>query len=569
MMRSIHHWVTWVVLTFTLPADGIDCEQCQSCCRDDTFRRKLIEGFDKHARRTAGASPSPTSKGHSHSHSHSYSSKSHSHSYMSHSSSSGSGCASAHGPWWKKEYEYVYVESWIIIVLVTLTLIFDEIHHKTEELADQQTFGKLSLEHVHAAKNMWLCLHQRLSGELSVLGFLALMVWCCNQAGLFCKATKISDKGVTLPQDDQTYLHMVEAVHMHLFLAMVFYFIILAGAVKISSRITKHAIDYNKEIKKAYKEKVIGVDADGQDIENYVKTKSFLFRNFFKNRELFFIHLQRWKGNYKSLDDVFELYESKLAAKWTNGDTEGLAFRNMFRQWFPFDAYMVANYRPVMDDMIEMKWTTWLAIGILLIAQAMIQRAVENDFGHDFVIWFVFSQVIILIALIAVARRFYKLQNTDLANPKPTPFSKRRGCHRFHPVLQLAKFVQVCLFFTCYQFARTIANTSMWEHKDGPWTPLLYSIIFVVLALPEGCLVGYALVTSANIAASGHLMQDHHVSKLTLIIKAHLEGTLKALRQDLDSVEEFEEKVEEIGESIKEEAASKRKSQEFQDKLQI
>jgi len=54
-----------------------------------------------------------------------------------------------------------------------------------------------------------------------VLGFLAFVVWIVNRAGLFSKLAKVTHSDhIRLPPDGYGYLHIVEDVHMQLFIAM-------------------------------------------------------------------------------------------------------------------------------------------------------------------------------------------------------------------------------------------------------------------------------------------------------------------------------------------------------------
>merc|ERR1719387_155906 len=71
-----------------------------------------------------------------------------------------------------------------------------------------------------------------MGGELMVLGFLAFLVWTFNQAGGFDRVAEATASSARLPTSGPDYLHMMEAVHMHLFLGMVAYFGVLAVVVR-------------------------------------------------------------------------------------------------------------------------------------------------------------------------------------------------------------------------------------------------------------------------------------------------------------------------------------------------
>ena len=64
-------------------------------------------------------------------------------------------------------------------------------------------------------------LFHRVNGEFMVLGFLAFLVWSINQGDGF---GKLKANVITMAPDGVTLLHLCEAVHMYLFLAMILNF---------------------------------------------------------------------------------------------------------------------------------------------------------------------------------------------------------------------------------------------------------------------------------------------------------------------------------------------------------
>jgi hypothetical protein len=131
-------------------------------------------------------------------------------------------------PWYKNVDEYAFVECMLICCMVTLALLFETLHHKVLHTlehhieksarrgsADLSKTDIITGGHKHGLYMMRLM--ERLSGELMVLGFLAFTVWSCNKGELY---DKVVTEGYG-PPTGPDLLHVIEDVHMHLFMAMV------------------------------------------------------------------------------------------------------------------------------------------------------------------------------------------------------------------------------------------------------------------------------------------------------------------------------------------------------------
>jgi len=118
----------------------------------------------------------------------------------------------------------------MLIMAIGFEKLFHHMHHKAEHAF---VYGQtlLSEHEKHEAvsrgaftKPLRLVLFARMGGEFMVLGFLASVIWVSNQQGLFDACAKITASDMRLPTTGADYLHMMEEVHMQLFLAMILYF---------------------------------------------------------------------------------------------------------------------------------------------------------------------------------------------------------------------------------------------------------------------------------------------------------------------------------------------------------
>lgn len=378
---------------------------------------------------------------------------------------------------------------------------------------------------------------------------------------------------IRLPQSGPEYLHTVEAVHIHLFLGVSLYFACIAVVVAVATRLLRRVVALNAEICKAYRDRSI---KPGED-EKFLSGKSSEFARFFNLRLYFFASLDDLRGSWSYLDEHLKnITKSVLsAAKLNHSDLDKLKMVNLMRSWFPFDVYVVMNYRYVLDEMIEVKGTTWLTICILLVIQALVQRAVGDD--HNFALeWLIICQVVLVGMLIFV---FYLARSPSKALTKSsfakeflshrieeylvkqvseaeeyvqemTPKVTGQIVHRFKPLEHLSRLLQICLFFTNYAFASTIANKNEWDKR--PHVPIICCFALVITGIGNGIFLGYVLLGFSVLTSTGQYMQEGHVLTCQAIVQAYALTSPFHLRQTAENVEEFEEMADEYEEEFQE-----------------
>jgi hypothetical protein len=148
--------------------------------------------------------------------------------------------------WSKNVDEYVFVESVLLVMMVALAFFFETLHEKIHHHlahkvahADQMDHDESKsdiIERGHTPGIYMLRLLERLSSELMVLGFIAFTVWACNKGGVFERSV---NDGYG-PPTGSDLLHVVEDIHMHLFMAMVYYFFVMRNvATNVESSIRR------------------------------------------------------------------------------------------------------------------------------------------------------------------------------------------------------------------------------------------------------------------------------------------------------------------------------------------
>mmetsp|Transcript_134382 Transcript_134382/g.245239 ORF Transcript_134382/g.245239 Transcript_134382/m.245239 type:complete len:587 (+) Transcript_134382:203-1963(+) len=461
------------------------------------------------------------------------------------------------GPWWKNRYEKEYMDAMTITVLLAITMVFEFFHHYTKHLASE--YGNLGLlahirneHHDHVkdihARNLWEALHVRCSSELSVLGFLALSVWISNKAGLFEHLAE-AEFDAYLPKTDSAWLHHIEAVHMHLFITMCLYFVSIGINVFVVEILIEKAVDANYAITTAYQEGRLEVG----DEEKYFENEGIIFKSVMTLRQYYFVSLQQLRGQWSFLDEHIAYLHADLVkdASMFNpivdidqGDLDALNIPDMLRKWFPFDLYIVVNYRHTLDELISVKWTTWLAIVLLLLVQAVIQRLAETDLYMG--IGYACLCQIMLIIMAGMNHVMYEHACRTVRDHWNREAPRTQWVHRVQPVTYMARILQVCIFFSVYELASTIATKSEWEQY--PRWCLMHVLILVIGGIPESLLIGLYLPRWAMLISSGRYMQTKHVLYMQCIVKAFAAAKNKkeaaeAIRELAMNLERFDSRV--------------------------
>jgi hypothetical protein len=105
-------------------------------------------------------------------------------------------------PWYDSVDERVWVESCVLVTIIFIAWLVQQVHSSVHARVHSDRMHKL---------------FERCNAEFMVLGFMAFVVWVLNQCGLFDFLT------ARFRHSAGWLLHITEDVHMRLFIAMVFY----------------------------------------------------------------------------------------------------------------------------------------------------------------------------------------------------------------------------------------------------------------------------------------------------------------------------------------------------------
>lgn len=159
--------------------------------------------------------------------------------------SSVSGRRLAGTKWYCEEYEKNHFEAMCAAVLVLIAALFERLYHKLHHRAEhayvygQYLSGSREI-HEKVARQAYsspllLILFVRCSGEFMVLGFIAFLIWSLNQQSFFDVLSEITASDIRLPASGVDYFHILEKVHIQLFVANVLYFALCFLVVRKSN----------------------------------------------------------------------------------------------------------------------------------------------------------------------------------------------------------------------------------------------------------------------------------------------------------------------------------------------
>jgi len=304
----------------------------------------------------------------------------------------GGGSSEFEGEWYLADNEYSYVEVLILIVLVILAIAFDTIWHSfSHRAADTYAYGdlhdlaaegpKMSSHNMDAHgnvrhKKMFKELTDRTGAEFMTLGFLAFVVFIFNQVGGFEKIayTFSNQESVTnyhLPRTGGEWLHMVEVVHMKLFMGMVLYFFLVSQIVRGSVTTIRAWESLRLRcVKDAMLKKLHHNPAEIAKSGRIVDAD---MRKYVANDRYFLAHMEGLKYRREAL--YTELLD-KLGIDREAEDAEG-QFLSQIRERFSMSSYLALCVEKGVIDAIEVKVSTWGAIVVIFGIFAPLHRYTE------------------------------------------------------------------------------------------------------------------------------------------------------------------------------------------------
>jgi len=425
-----------------------------------------------------------------------------------------------------------YVESLVLVTIVFLELLFDGgWHFLAKPAAKSYRYGDMHEEafeeqeggmvinpphHVQLYKE----LVNKMGGEFMSLGFIAFMVFCSNQLGLFeflagqlasCGATDYSNGCVVLPYTAVDWLHLVELVHVQLFVGMMLYFVLMLGVVRGSvwqiklwevlrlrristTRLTR---SFSATLRNANKDK---------DLQDYVCLREYLVVQVLEWRQT---RPKLFKEVTDSLGMVNLPAEDSMEVAIL---VEGMV-KSQLEANFAFSSYLALNVERAVRDSIELHSGTWISIIVLFTAFALATRFSQVTMLGSLPV-VVSLALLIVFTMVVVTRWRHKAlakvskswmnaamesrsirrstwnggkdsprEAPERLRPESTWLATCQGRGSWSVEKFTMRFLQVFLFVISYTFSRTLIAFKDWQENFEIQAPIaaFFAVLFMLL----------------------------------------------------------------------------------------
>eukprot|EP00435_Cladocopium_sp_Y103_P056218 s219_g18.t3 len=425
--------------------------------------------------------------------------------------------------WYDADHELNYVESLVLVTIVFLELLFDGFwHYLSQPAGKSYRYGdkhEEAFENTEAAVlihppqhvQLYKELVNKMGGEFMSLGFIAFMVFCSNQLGLFeylaerlpsCGSITDGSNCVVLPYTGD-WLHLIELVHVQLFVGMMLYFVLMFGVVRGSvfqikswevlrlRRIATGRLSrsFSATLRQANKDK---------DLQDYVCLREYLV-----------VKVLEWRQTrptlFKQVTDTLGMVnlpdeEDSLSAEVLVEDM----VRSQLEQNFAFSSYLALNVESAVRDSIELHAGTWITIIVLFTALALGCRFANLTILGTLPV--VVSLAILLVLIMVVVTRFRHRSLAKVSRTWMDAAMQSRSMHRVsrqQPASApdstwmatcqgrgylswekfLMRFLQVFLFVISYTFSRTLIEFKDWQEKFEWQAPIASSLAILFMLL--------------------------------------------------------------------------------------
>jgi len=400
-------------------------------------------------------------------------------------------------PWYCHDWELDFVEAVGTVMFLLTALCFEKVYHHIQHNCEHSfVYGQsmLSEEEKHKAverssfaKPLRLIWFQRLGGEFMVLGFLAFLIWCCNQQGIMDAFAEITASDMNLPTVGSDYLHLMEAVHMQLFVAMILYFA-LGIKIVISSDNRIKEFEHNRGV---WIEQIMSKTDKNFDTD----TRSLLE---FKKWRGHFLH-----GRYGCVREILAWRENEpktftkiMGALNINKPEDEITVEDIQKVCtgrFSFCTYLVFSVCSAAQEVVNVSEAAILTIVLLKVFLAILHRGAKVDSAtvSTFFSALCFLFIVLTWTITLVFRKALAESEEDIKVMKGVswlPYVMDKISHKVNPEAFVLNTLQVLLFFFCHTWSGNMIDKNFWNKifQDGKAGPIgiaiLYCVGFIALA---------------------------------------------------------------------------------------
>eukprot|EP00928_Gymnodinium_smaydae_P006827 TRINITY_DN12434_c0_g1_i1.p1 TRINITY_DN12434_c0_g1~~TRINITY_DN12434_c0_g1_i1.p1 ORF type:complete len:630 (+),score=99.49 TRINITY_DN12434_c0_g1_i1:367-2256(+) len=409
-------------------------------------------------------------------------------------------------PWYCYTWERDYIRASVTVAILLLTLIFEEIHHHILHNAEHAyVFGNtiLSPEEKNQKattqifgeplRKVWIT---HLSGEVMVLGFIAACTWSSNQLGFFYFLASFNHQHLTLPTDPYTYLHLMEELHMQLFLGMVLFYAILFGVVRGTSAAQRRLEDSRQVVIEQVRARIDGREGPPDDVHTaqFKHWREVFLRDGVD--QIFEMKRSDPCGFYRIIHNMG--FDDEEAADISRDD-----FRSAVTGCFSFASFAALSMRQLTTELMQFRSSTLMAIISLKSIFSLFHRYAGIHAEH-LIPFFMGLCAVSIVALYVATLKSVESCGT-ITEKEAREYTGIAGLlHKFHTETNsemiMIRVLQFQLFFLCYHASDFLLGKDKYEMLAAAEGGTIFSVIAflftfaLILLLLPGALPTFGLV---------------------------------------------------------------------------
>jgi len=441
--------------------------------------------------------------------------------------------------WYCHEWERDHVEACATVVLLIMAIGFEKIHHHFLHKAQHSfVYGQsmLSEDEKDQAVNrsifgkpLRLTLFARMGGEFMVLGFLAFTIWCCGQLGIFDEMAHITASDMTLPSQGSDYLHLMEAVHMQLFVAMIIYFA-LAFKCTISSDACIKDLEVNRGlwIEQIMNKTAENYDTDATTLREFKKWRGHFLETCTKE-------ILSWRT--KQPDTFHAIMHAMNIGKKDEDVTVG-DIHKVCTGRFSFCTYLVFSVCSAAQEVVNVSEVALLTIIGAKLFLALFHRALQIELLVVSAALTVgcFAFIGCLYAVTMMFKTALEADPGQIQLPKSLQWLPGYlEVSQSNPEVLLLNLLQVLLFFVCHSFAGMMIDQYFWIYifQDREIKHILVGLWFFTCLIMLAFMVPRVLPDFASVTALPPLFSRSNERIVHLVAVQVVDAKMVAARAQM------------------------------------
>lgn len=454
-------------------------------------------------------------------------------------------------PWYCEDWEKDFLEAVSAVTMIGMAICFEHLHHhfhhKVEHgfkygqsmMSEHEKHEKISCAKFE--KPILFTMLSRMSGEFMVLGFLAFTIWTTNQRGIFAELAKLTAGDMQLPKSGDDYLHMMEEVHMQLFVAMILYFTMaLRTSMQTDKGIMENELNRGIWIDQILKK---------EDTPEHRKNDSKTLTEFKTCRGVFLDgcvkELHSWQSaENEELQDEFMEICRKLNIMKPKGEVSLEDIHTVCTGRFSFCTYLSFSVMSGTHFFINMGTEVMLSVVGVKLFFCILHRG-----GHiplKSIAPFTGSFAFVVISLVYGCVHFFRKKilphqlkehsEDKLAAWEQKVIDKLHIISRkMNPETTILIALQVLLFYFCHAWAGYMIDKNFWVKvfSEGDGAYITTAVVYILGCLALGFIVPVVIPDFSAIMSLPPFFSQNNISVVKIVAMQVVDAKMVAARAQM------------------------------------